>query len=78
MANEEHCCPVMRLVLERRAPGRGLDYKIAINPRTGKSSEVKVLNFRRHKKSDSELSAKFRNATFAEISFCPFCGRKAV
>jgi len=72
-----NCCEVMRLVLERETPGKGLASELMFNVKTGESKDVPTIRFRKHKRSDSEFSAKFRNATLAEVKFCPFCGKKA-
>ncbi len=65
------CCPVLKLALERESK-HGLELAPFFSL-TGKGTGVSlILRFPRSK----DRKAPHADATFAECSFCPFCGAK--
>lgn len=69
------CCPVMELVLSRVRPrdkGMQLDHAWDLKKREG-FRPILVHRMHRGKRTDDP---KFRESTFAVVSYCPFCGSK--
>ena len=72
------CCDVMDLALERQPSSQyqrfGLVREMAFNIRTGAESYPTIIRFANGKKGTSY--PQHRDATYAEVSYCPFCGKK--
>lgn len=64
------CCAVLELVLSRTSPF-GLSIGSMINFTTGETSDRLVVQFRKAKKNEPQ---EHKNATYAPVSWCPFCG----
>lgn len=69
------CCPVMELVLLRVRPGdKGMQADQAWDLKK-RSGFRPILVHRMHRGKKTE-DPKFRDSTFAVITFCPFCGKR--
>ena len=69
------CCSVMKLVLSRELPASakaGLALEPWLNFTKGTQGVALVLHFPKSKDRSSEHAS----ATYALVSYCPFCGAK--
>lgn len=68
------CCLVLRLVLSRPVPERRPPLGLAVEPwisMSGKGTGVSVVL---HIPKSKDRKSENADATYAECSFCPFCG----
>lgn len=77
--NKKECCPVLTLALDRAKPGDqlGLKGEVLYSGSTGHTRTAVVLRFRAAPKACRNI-APHGTATFAEVNFCPFCGKKFI
>lgn len=73
------CCPVMELALSRARDTERIGLTTGTMVQIGKRGAARkpattiVIYFRKALKGDT---SQYAGATYAEVSFCPFCGAK--